>query len=216
MLQPCARYVPIFLIAAITALPLSSHGQATDSHAPPNTSHTKRIEGTIVRVDGNELLLRVAGGTTETYQLSPAAQLARSRPDGMADLTTGTFVGCVNLYGQSDRKVASECSILPDGLHALVTHRADEPSAESSWISGTITDVRDATDAQAASHSIRIRITDRNQATDMLVTPVTKVTVLSSADASALQPGVKARAVSQQAVDGTGVIQTLTVVSGVQ
>jgi hypothetical protein len=213
MRQP-ARYVPTFLIAAITALPLSSHGQATDSHAPPNTSHTKRIEGTIIRVDGNELLLRVAGGTTETYQLSPAAQIARSRPARMSDLTTGTFVGCINLFGQSERKVAGECSILPDGLRALVTNRADEAAAESSWISGTITAVRDAADTQGAAHGIRIQITDKAQATDMQVTPVTKVTVLSGADASVLQPGVKARAVSQQAVDGTGVIQSLTVMGG--
>ena len=206
------RYLLGFLSVCVTTLPLVGHGQATNSHAPPNTAHTKRIQGTIARVDRNELLLKVKGGTTETYQLSPAVQIARSQAAQMADLTAGKFVGCINLYGQSDRKVAGECSILPDGLRGLVENRDDVASAESAWISGTITDVRDDTDAQAKGRSIWIQISGKDHATAMAVTPVTRVTILSASDASTLRPGTKVQGVSQQAVDGTEVIQTLTVV----
>jgi hypothetical protein len=207
-----ARYVLGLLSACATVLPLASHGQGTNSHAPPNTAHIKRIEGTVARVDRNELLLRVKGGTTETYQLSPAAQIARSRAAQMADLTTGKFVGCINLYGQSERKVAGECSILPDGLHGLVENRDDVASAESAWTSGTITAVRDDADAQAKGRSIWIQISGKDHTTAMAVTPVTRVTILSASEASTLRPGIKVQGVSQQAVDGTEVIQTLTVV----
>ncbi len=47
----------------------------------------------------------------------------------------------------------------------------------------------------------------------MAVTAVTKVRLLSPADGSALKPGAQVRGISQQAVDGTGVIQTLTVLA---
>jgi len=207
------RWLQGVLCTAIGVLPLSAYGQATDSHAPPNTEHTKRIEGTITRLDGNELLLKAKGGTTETYQLSPAVQIARSRPGQMSDLTAGRFVGCINLYGQSERKVAGECSILPDGLRALVANHGDAVSAESSWISGTIHDVRDDADTQATGHRILISIADKDHATPMAVTPVTKITILSAGDASVLRRGVQVRGVSQQAVDGTQVIQTLTAIT---
>jgi hypothetical protein len=207
-----APYILGFLSACVTLLPLAGYGQATNSHAPPNTAHTKRIEGTVARVDRNELLLKVKGGTTETYQLSPAVQIARSQAAQMADLTVGRFVGCINLYGQSDKKVAGECSILPDGLHGLVANRDDVASAESAWISGTITAVRDNADAQEKGRSIWIQISSKDHSTAMAVTPVTRVTILSAGDASTIRPGTKVQGVSQQAVDGTGVIQTLTVV----
>jgi hypothetical protein len=206
------RYMLGFLGACVTLLPLASYGQATNSHAPPNTAQTKRIEGIVARVDRNELLLKVKGGTTETYQLSPALKIARSQAAPMADLTAGKFVGCINLYGQSDKKVAGECSILPDGLRGLVENRDDVASAESAWISGTISAVRDDADAPGKGRSIWIQISGKDHATTMAVTPVTRVTILSASDASALRPGVKVQGVSQLAVDGTGVIQTLTVV----
>ncbi len=43
----------------------------------------------------------------------------------------------------------------------------------------------------------------------MAVSPVTIVAVLSAGDASALKPGALVTGISQQAVDGTGVIQTI-------
>jgi hypothetical protein len=212
-MPPTARHRLGFLSACITLLPLLTHGQGTNSHAPPNTAHTKRIEGTVARIDGNELLLKVRGGTTETYQLSPDVRIARSRSAQMSDLTAGIFVGCINLYGQSEKKVAGECSILPDGLHALVENRDDAAAAQSGWVSGTITDVRDDAAVQAKGNGIWIQISDNGHAMTMAVTRVTRITILSAADASVLKPGMKVRGVSQQAVDGTEVVQTLTAVA---
>jgi len=72
--------------------------------------------------------------------------------------------------------------------------------------------VRQDADSPGTGRGIWIQISAKDQVTAMAVTPVTRVTILSAADASALRPGVKPQGVSQQAVDGTGVIQTLTVV----
>jgi hypothetical protein len=208
------RYVLGFLIAWLTLLPLPGRGQTTASHAPPNTEHTKRIEGTVTRVDGSEFLLQAKGGTTETYQLSPSVQIVRSRPGRMSDLSVGKFVGCTNLYGQSTQKVlAGECHIFPEGMQGFAENHGDAESPANSEINGTITDVRDdAGAAQGKGQGILIQIS-RNGSTSMPVSSVTVITVLSVGDASGLKPGAKVRGLSQQAVDGTGVIQWINVLS---
>ena len=47
----------------------------------------------------------------------------------------------------------------------------------------------------------------------MTVSSLTEVSLVDPGDASLLKPGARVRGVSQQAADGTGVIQTLTVLS---
>jgi hypothetical protein len=208
--RPVARLVA----AGMMVLPALCLGQATNSHAPPNTGHIKHIEGAVVRVDGNELLLKAKGGTTETYQLAPMVQLLRSRPGQLSDLGTGRFVGCTNLYGQSDRRVAEECHIFPEGMRGFAGDGSDADSANDAEISGTITEVRDAAGAvTGTAHRILIQILRKGGTATMAVSPVTVITVLSVGDAAALKPGATVRGMAQQAVDGTEVIQTLSVVS---
>src|ERR1700729_3809647 len=109
-----ARYVLTLLSGWIAFLPPPSFGQATASHAPPNTPNTKRIEGTVARIDGNELLLKVKGGTTETYQLAPSIQLVAARAGQMSDLSLGKFAGCTSIYSHGDKVLAGECHIFSD------------------------------------------------------------------------------------------------------
>jgi hypothetical protein len=196
-------------------LPLPSLGQ-TASHAPPNTPNIKRIEGTVARVEANEFLLRVKGGTTETYQLSPSVQIVRSRPGLMSDLSNGKFVGCTSVYDDGAKGLAGECHIFPDGMHGFARDHVTTgaPAASASAINGTISDARDDVGAaQATGRRILIQISNEAGATAMAVSSLTKITIISAADASALKAGVKVSGISDQAADGTGVIQLLTVMS---
>ncbi len=183
-MRPTARHLLVLLRAWIAFLPLPGVGQTAASHAPPNTPNIKKIEGTVARIDGNEFLLRVQGGTTETYQLSPAAQIVRSRPGLMSDLSIGKFVGCTSVYDEGGKGLAGECHVFPNGMHGFA-----QPIAAA--INGTITDVHDdASAVQGKGPRILIRISHQEGATAMSVSSLTKITVLSAGDASALQPGV--------------------------
>jgi hypothetical protein len=206
-----ARYVTL-LSAWIAFLPPPGVGQTTASHAPPNTPNTKQIEGTVARVDGNELLLKVKGGTTETYQLAPSIQLVLARPGVMSDLSSGKSVGCTSIYSQGTKALAGECHIFPDGMRKFAVGRGTTEASSTPTISGSITDVRDNVDAtKAAPRSILIQISGAEGATTMTVSSLTEINVIRPGDASALKPGAKVRGISQQAADGTGVIQTLTI-----
>jgi hypothetical protein len=207
-----ARHVLSLLCLWIALLPPPSFGQGTPSHAPPNTPNTKRIEGTVTRVDGNELLLKVKGGTTETYQLAPAIQLAVARPGQMSDLSAGKSAGCTSIYSQGNKVLAGECHIFSDGMHGFTESPGTTDASGNATINGTIADVRDNVDAaKGQERSILLRITSKEGATTMTVSSLTEITVVRAGDASALKPGVKVRGISAQAADGTGVIQVLTI-----
>jgi hypothetical protein len=215
-MQFTGRCVLGFLSVWSVLLPLPGFGQMTQSHAPPNTEHIKRFEGTVARLDGNELLLKAKGGTTETYQLSPALQIVRSRPGQVSDLSSGKLVGCTNLYGKSEKLVAGECHVFAENMHDPAGDRNIADATNSSQINGLITDVKDdATAVPGSGHRILIQISRKEGIVTMAASTVTVVTVLSPGDASALKPGAKVSGISQQAVDGTGVIQTLTILGGV-
>ncbi len=208
-----SRHVLGLLGAGALLLSLPGFGQ-TASHAPPNTPNAKRIEGTIARVDGNELLLKVKGGTTETYQLSPAVQMIRSRPGQMSDLSAGKIVGCTSIYNQGGTVLAGECHISPDGMQGIEETHGTTQTADADTINGTVTDVRnDGDSAPGKIRRIFVQITYREGATVLTVTSLTKIYVITAGDASALKPGVRVRGVSQQGADGTGVIQRLTIMT---
>jgi hypothetical protein len=209
-----ARRVPGFLIAWVAFIPPPSFGQTTTSHAPPNTPNTKHVEGTVARVDANELLLKVKGGTTETYQLAPTVQLILARPGLMSDLQSGKSVRCTSIYSQGTKVLAGECYIFPDTMHEFAKGHDIPEAANTPAIRGTITDVRDNAEAvKEKGRSILIQITYPEGATTMTVSSLTQISLIRVGDASALKSGAKVRGISQQAADGTGVIQTLTIMS---
>jgi hypothetical protein len=208
------RSVPVLLSVCLALLPLVSIGQTAPSHAPPNTPNIKRIEGTVARVDGNEFLLRVKGGTTETYQLSPAVQIALSRPGLMTDLSLGESAGCTGIYNDGAAELASECHVFSEGMHGFAQGPGPSQSSSTPAIEGTITDVRAnlSADNGKGTHLL-VRIGDQERATTMKVSSLTEITVIQPGDPSALKTGAKVRGISEQAVDGTGVIQMLTIMA---
>lgn len=191
-------------------LPLAAVAQ-TPSHAPPNTQHTKTIEGAVARVDNNEILLTVKGGTTETYQLAPNAKIARSRPGRLSDLARGSQVGCTSVYTQGTTALAGECHVFSDQLLDVAEGHGNAESADTDTITGSITDIRDADTVQGKGKRLLVQIAHQGTATTMTVSDLTQITIIATGDAAALKPGVRVRGLSQQAADGTGVIQLLTV-----
>jgi hypothetical protein len=214
-MRPSARYVLGLLTGWIAFLPPPSFGQVTPSHAPPNTPNTKRIEGTVARIDGNELLLKVKGGTTETYQLAPSIQLVLARPGLMSDLSDGKTVRCTSIYSQGTKVLAGQCDIFPDSMHDFAEIHGVPEASSTPAFRGTVTDVRDNPEAaKGKERSVLIQITYPQGATTMTVSSLTHISLIRVGDASALKSGVQVRGISQQAADGTGVIQTLTIMSG--
>jgi hypothetical protein len=208
------RFVPGLLIACFALLPLASVGQTTPSHAPPNTPNIKRVEGTVARVDGNEFLLRVKGGTTETYQLSPAVQIVLARRGSMMDLTRGRSAGCTGIYNDGAAELASECHVFSEGMHGFDQNHGPIQASTTPTIEGTIADVQaDSSPDTGKGTYLLVQIGDHGSATTMKVSSLTEITVIRPGNASALKPGAKVRGISEQAVDGTGVIQMLTVMA---
>jgi hypothetical protein len=209
------RLILGLLGACLALVPTIGAAQMTASHAPPNTPNVKRIDGTVARVDGNEILLRVKGGTTETYQLSPAVQIRLSRPAQMTDLSPGAAAGCTSVYNDGATVLASECHIFPEGMRGVATASSPTPASSTPTVEGTVTDVSEAVGAyKGKGRHLLIRIADPGgTTTTMTISSLTEITTVKPGDASALKVGARVRGISQQAADGTGVIQVLTIMS---
>jgi hypothetical protein len=209
------RLVLGLLGACFAVVPTIGAAQMTASHAPPNTPNIKRIEGTVARIDGNEILLRVKGGTTETYQLSPAAQIRLSRPAQMTDLSAGEAAGCTSVYNDGATVLASECHIFPEGTRGAAAASSPTPASSTPTVEGTVTDVSEAVGAyKGKGRHLLIRIAEPGgTTTTMTISSLTEITTVKPGDASALKVGARVRGISQQAADGTGVIQVLTIMS---
>jgi hypothetical protein len=199
----------------LSIVPPMGAAQMTASHAPPNTPNVKRIDGTVARVDGNEILLRVKGGTTETYQLSPAVQIWLARPAQMTDLSPGAAAGCTSVYNDGATVLASECHIFPDGMPGVAAGSSPTQASSTPIVEGTVTDVNEAVGAyKGKGRHLLIRIADPGgKTTTMTISSLTEITTVKPGDASALKVGARVRGISQQAADGTGVIQVLTIMA---
>ncbi len=202
--------------------------QADTAHAPPNTQNAKAIEGRIARIDHDEFMLAVKGGTTETYQLSPAAEITRSRRAHLDDLKLGELVGCTAVENQDRELVATECELLPSGLRDRPPGRHAVGSPLTSSITGNITQVdpgparlpagsldgstaTGGTPNPARARTLLIRIGHPGGSEQLLVSSLTDIRRLASADPTAIRPGARVRGLSQEAQDGTGVVQRLSV-----
>ncbi len=203
--------------------------QADTAHAPPNTQNAKAIEGRIARVDHDEFMLAVRGGTTETYQLSPAAEITRSRRAHLAALKVGELVGCTAVENQDHQLVATECELLPPGLRERSEGHHALASPFTSTTVGHITEVSpgssgssndslsgpagDRTTRSGKPRTLLIRIGHAGGSEQILVSSLTDIRRLAPAVPAAIRPGARVRGLSQEAQDGTGVVQRLTVLS---
>jgi hypothetical protein len=188
--------------------------QTDPSHAPPNTQNAKQIEGRIARVDRDEFLLTVKGGTTETYQLSPSAQLLRARRGSVTDLAVGRRVGCVAIQNPGGKLTATECRIYPDDLPGMLEGHNAMAAPITSMTTGHVTQISgDTKSSQHEPGTVSLQIGYSGGAQEIVVSPLTDIRLITPADRTAVRPGAHIRAISQQAVDGTGVVQTLSVLS---
>jgi hypothetical protein len=203
----------ILLLGIFTQCALA---QTNPSHAPPNTQNAKPIEGQIARVDRDEFLLTVKGGTTETYQLSPAVQILRARRGSIADLSVGKRVRCIAVQSPGGALTATDCSIYPEGVGGPDEGHNVMPAPITSMTSGHITDVTvtQPNSAPRRDGNVMLQIAYSAGTQKMMVSSLTEIRLMSLADRSAVRPGARVRGVSQQAADGTGVVQALTVLSG--
>jgi hypothetical protein len=197
-------------IACLALLAFPAFAEA----APPNPFQgLARIDGTVERVDGQEFLIRGAGGTTATYELAPSVRITTSRRGTLSDLAPGKFVGCTAVKSREERLYATECHIFPQSMRGLGEGHNPMGPPNTTMTNGDIaTQTRgEVRTAQGTSEGTVLHITYKGGAQNIAVTRETHITVIEQGSPSLLKPGVKVMGASRRASDGTDVVQMLAV-----
>ncbi len=190
----------ILAIAALLALPPAS---AQDS--PP-----VRVRGTIERVDGSNMVVKVRDGSELKITLADNAMIVALVKASVADIKPGSFVGITGMPQPDGSQRAVEVHIFPETMRGTGEgHYGWDLRPQSTMTNGNLEESVAGTDGQA----LRIKYKDGEK--KIIVTPETDIVVYMPGDKSELKPGTKIFiAAARKQPDGTLVAPRVNVGRG--
>ena len=190
----------ILAIAALLALPPAS---AQDS--PP-----VRVRGTIERIDGSNMVVKVRDGSELKITLADNAMIVALVKASVADIKPGSFVGITGMPQPDGSQRAVEVHIFPETMRGTGEgHYGWDLRPQSTMTNGNLEESVAGTDGQA----LRIKYKDGEK--KIIVTPETDIVVYMPGDKSELKPGTKIFiAAARKQPDGTLVAPRVNVGRG--
>ncbi len=190
----------ILAIAALLALLPAS---AQDS--PP-----VRVRGTIERVDGSNMVVKVRDGSELKITLADNAMIVALVKASVADIKPGSFVGITGMPQPDGSQRAVEVHIFPETMRGTGEgHYGWDLRPQSTMTNGNVEESVAGTDGQA----LRIKYKDGEK--KIIVTPETDIVVYMPGDKSELKPGTKIFiAAARKQPDGTLVAPRVNVGRG--
>jgi len=190
----------ILAIAALLALPPAS---AQDS--PP-----VRVRGTIERVDGSNMVVKLRDGSELKITLADNAMIVALVKASVADIKPGSFVGITGMPQPDGSQRAVEVHIFPETMRGTGEgHYGWDLRPQSTMTNGNVEESVAGTDGQA----LRIKYKDGEK--KIIVTPETDIVVYMPGDKSELKPGTKIFiAAARKQPDGTLVAPRVNVGRG--
>ncbi len=190
----------ILAIAALLALPPAS---AQDS--PP-----VRVRGTIERVDGSNMVVKLRDGSELKITLADNAMIVALVKASVADIKPGSFVGITGMPQPDGSQRAVEVHIFPETMRGTGEgHYGWDLRPQSTMTNGNLEESVAGTDGQA----LRIKYKDGEK--KIIVTPETDIVVYMPGDKSELKPGTKIFiAAARKQPDGTLVAPRVNVGRG--
>ena len=190
----------ILAIAALLALPPAS---AQDS--PP-----VRVRGTIERVDGSNMVVKLRDGSELKITLADNAMIVALVKASVAEIKPGSFVGITGMPQPDGSQRAVEVHIFPETMRGTGEgHYAWDLRPQSTMTNGNVEESVAGTDGQ----SLRIKYKDGEK--KIIVTPETDIVVYMPGDKGELKPGTKIFiAAARKQPDGTLVAPRVNVGRG--
>src|SRR5215469_14801986 len=178
------KFARAAVIAAGMSLIAASTAWAQGQMAPAKPGH---LRGTIEKVDGNTLTVKVRGGSTATLKLADNARVTALEKATVADIKQGDFIG-VTAMPQPD---GSQKAI---GLHIFMNaQRGVVPARFSPWdrqpgSTMTNADVQ-STVAGVDGQTMTVKYSDGEK--KIIVPPNTPVVAYAPGNAGDLKPGAQ-------------------------
>jgi hypothetical protein len=158
-----------------------------------------RIRGTLEKVDGNTLSVKARGGELMQVKVPDNVLVIGIAKAGLADITSGKFIGTTTVGERDGALVALEVHIFPEAMRGTGEgHRDWDLRPDSKMTNAAVGDIKDMGDGKV------LTVQYKGGEKKILVTPRTAVVEFQPATRSDLKPGapVFINAAEKQA-DGT-------------
>ena len=175
--------LPVTLLAAL--LPVAAWAQDTPV----------RINGTIIGLAGDCLLVRPSEGDPLDIQLPPGVRIGAVEDRTLASIQPGEFVGSAARHGRDGKLHALEVHIFPEAMRGTGEGHRPMDAPEQTMTNATVADVMGV--AAADGRILRLRYPGGEQVIE--VSPDVRVVGMLPGDRSLLVPGA---AVTVRATQG--------------
>jgi hypothetical protein len=146
----------------------------------------RRVRGTIERVDGASLGIKLRDGSALTIKLKENAPVAAVVAATLADIKPGTYVGIAAMPQADGSQRALEVHIFPESMRGVGDgHRPWDLQPESTMTNGNV----ETQVASVEGHALKIKYKDGEKSVS--VPSQTQIVAFQPAAAADLKPGQK-------------------------
>jgi hypothetical protein len=160
-------------------------------------SNAINVSGTVEAIDARSITIkRDAGGSAETFALSPKLLVLQNKPATLADIRPHDFVASAAVHGVDGKLHSTELRIFPDALRGVGEGQRpmNDPRGE------TMTNAT-VTGAAVVNGTNTMQVTFPGGQSELVLEPGVPVTRIDTADRSLVKSGVHVRV--QGTHDGT-------------
>ena len=157
-----------------------------------------RINGTIIGLAGDRLLVRPSEGDPLDIQLPPGVRIGAVEDRTLASIQPGEFVGSAARHGRDGKLHALEVHIFPESMRGTGEGHRSMEAPEQTMTNATVVDIEgDGVAAAADGRTLHLRYPGGEQ--EIEVAPDVRVVGMLPGDRSLLVPGA---AVTVRAMQG--------------
>lgn len=147
---------------------------------------TRRVRGTIEKIDGATLYVKTRDGEDLKIVLADKPTFTAIIPATLADLKPGTFVGSGAMPGPDGTLRAMEVHIFPEAMRGTGEgHRPWDGGANATMTNANVETAVTGVDGQV----LTLKYKDGEK--KLLVTPKTAIVAYAPGDRAELKPGIK-------------------------
>ena len=160
---------------------------ASCAMASAQQAQTVRLSGTIAKVEGTSMMLKLSSGEDAKLSLAPNAQIVAVVKASMADIKDNTFLGSAAIPQPDGSQKALEVHIFPEAMRGTGEgHRPYAPVPNSTMTNGS---AAGATVTGVDGSTITVKYKDGEK--KLLVTPQTVVVTYEMGKREEIQPGTR-------------------------
>ena len=164
----------------------------------PPTAVPSRVRGTVEKLDGQTLAIKMREGPVATIALAPNFTVNGVVKKELSDIKEGDYVGVASLKGTDGKLHALEVLIFPEAMRGTGEgHFPWDLQPDSLMTNAAVAGIASAPTGRT------LKLAHKGQETEIVVGPETPIVTFQPADASLLKPGAAVFLTAQKQPDGT-------------